>query len=161
MDEQKRPVRTLSKQQARQKIESYCAYQERSQKEVRNKLYDMGLYPADVEELISDLIQSNFLNEERFAMAYAGGKFRMKGWGRKKIKAGLKLKGVPDRLLNKALYSIDDDDYFRMLTELLQRKSALLTERESQKRTNKLVQHALARGFELDLIFEALKGNEL
>lgn len=161
MEEQKRPAKRLSKQQARPKIESYCAYQERSQKEVRNRLYDLGLPPPDVEELIADLIQGNFLNEERFAMAYAGGKFRMKGWGRKKIKAGLKLKGVPDRLLNKALYSIDDDDYFSALTDLLERKSALMSEKDEDKRRNKLIRHALARGFEMDLIFEALKGSEL
>src|SRR5690606_6510429 len=85
----------LTRLQARQKIERYCAYQERSQKEVRNKLYELGLKnSADVEELISELIQSNFINEERFARAYTLGKFRMKLWGRIKISQGLKQKGI-------------------------------------------------------------------
>ena len=161
MEEQKGPQNPISKQQARAKIESYCAYQERSQKEVRDKLYDMGLFSADVEETISDLIQTNFLNEERFALAYAGGKFRMKAWGRKKIKMGLKLKGVSEKLIHKALFSLDEDDYFKTLVQLLERKSARLSERDSQKKKNKLIQYALSRGYEMDLIFEALKSNEL
>ena len=73
---------------ARSKAEHYCAYQERSQQEVRDKLYEWGQYPDVVENIISGLITGNFLNEERFAKAYAIGKFRQKGWGRMKIKQG-------------------------------------------------------------------------
>src|SRR6195952_6162128 len=77
------------------KAEQYCAYQERAQQEVRNKLYDWGLYPKDVEQIISNLIENNFLNEERFARMYAKSKFNQKSWGRIKIKQGLKFKQVP------------------------------------------------------------------
>ena len=80
------------------KAEHYCAYQERSQQEVRDKLYEWGLWPDAVENIISELISNNFLNEERFAKAYAQGKFNQKGWGRIKIKQALKLKKVPDIL---------------------------------------------------------------
>ena len=76
----------FSQQQAKVKAESYCAYQERSQFEIRNKLYEWGLHQRDVEEIISELIEFNFLNEERFALAYSLGKFRIKGWGKIKIR---------------------------------------------------------------------------
>src|SRR5690606_17889250 len=104
------PLRTgrpaLTRKQAIEKMEHYCAYQERSQQEVRDKLYSLGLRSADIEEIIADLIQNNFLNEERFAAAYAQGKFRMKSWGKLKIKQGLKLKRVSDKLIVKALNQI-------------------------------------------------------
>src|ERR1700741_430415 len=67
------------------KAENYCAYQERSQQEVREKLYEWGVYPSVIERIVSKLIENNFLNEERFAIAYATGKLRQKGWGRNKI----------------------------------------------------------------------------
>src|ERR1700740_2175906 len=94
------------KKVAMAKAEHYCAYQERSQQEVRDKLYEWGLWPEAVEHIISQLICDNFLNEERFAKAYALGKFRQKGWGKIKIKQGLKLKKVPEVLIKKALLTI-------------------------------------------------------
>src|SRR5690606_22791562 len=84
--------KVYSYNEAKNKAEAYCAYQERSQQEVRDKLYHMNLHTSQVEELIAYLIENNFLNESRFANAYVSGKFRMKKWGRKKIKQGLKLK---------------------------------------------------------------------
>src|SRR5476651_694137 len=103
------------------KAEHYCAYQERSQQEVRDKLYEWGLYPKSVENIISQLISANFINEERFAKAYAKGKFNQKGWGKIKIKQGLKLKQVPDVLIKKALQTIDPDDYLKTLEKVLQK----------------------------------------
>ena len=84
-DYQKKRREPLDYKSAVQKAADYCAYQERSQQQVRDKLYDYGLHSDQVEEALSELIQQGFINEERFAIAYAGGKFRMKGWGRKKI----------------------------------------------------------------------------
>src|ERR1700761_2983059 len=95
------------------KAEHYCAYQERSQQEVRDKLYEWGLWTDAVENIISQLITAGFLNEERFAKAYSLGKFRQKAWGKGKIKQGLKLKKVPDVLIKKALLVIDADDYLQ------------------------------------------------
>src|ERR1700759_5714121 len=94
------------------KAEHYCAYQERSQQEVRDKLYEWGLYSQQVENIISRLIEGNYLNEERFAKEYARGKFNQKAWGRIKIKQGLKFKQVPDKLIKKALDTINLSDYY-------------------------------------------------
>lgn len=143
------------------KAEHFCAYQERSQQEVRDKLYEWGLWPAAVEQIISELIEGNFLNEDRFAKAYAKGKFSQKAWGRIKIKQGLKLKRVPDVLIKKALLTIDTDDYLTALTKVLEKKAAVLSEKNAVKRRYKLQQYAMGRGYEADLIADVLKNSDL
>jgi len=143
------------------KAEHYCAYQERSQQEVRDKLYEWGLYPNIIENVIVQLIAGNFLNEERFANAYARGKFNQKGWGKNKIKQGLKFKRVSDVLIKKALNIINGDDYLQILQQVLQKKARLLTEKDPYKRKYKLHQFALSRGYENDLISEVLKNSDL
>lgn len=143
------------------KAEHYCAYQERSQQEVRNKLYDWGLWTDAVENIISRLIEENFLNEERFAQAYTKGKFNQKGWGKIKIKQGLKFKNVSPVLIKKALLQIDAGEYIDKLTHILYKKAATLTEKDAYKRKYKLQQYALSRGFETDLTAEVLKNSEL
>lgn len=139
------------------KAEHFCAYQERAQQEVRDKLYDWGLWPDAVENIIVQLIAGNFLNEERFAKAYVQGKFKQKSWGRIKIKQGLKLKKIPDGLLKKALLTIDGNEYLDMLSKVLQKKAALLNEKDPYRRRYKLQQYAMSRGYESDLIADILK----
>lgn len=151
----------FSREQAKLKAESYCAYQERSQYEVRNKLYEWGLHQKDVEEIISELIDQNFLNEERFSRAYTLGKFRIKAWGKLKIKQGLKLKGVPDKLIVKSLNGIDMDDYLSKLEQLLEKKSRTITEKDPFKRRYLLSRYAAGKGYESELISELLISNKL
>ena len=151
----------IDEQMALEKAGHYCAYQERSQQEVRDKLYEWGLWPAAVENIIVKLIGDGFLNEERFAKAYAIGKFRQKAWGKIKIKQGLKLKKVPDVLIKKALISINYDDYFETLRTVIEKKAALLKETDAYKRRYKLHQYALSRGFESDLINDVLTASNL
>ncbi|WP_353127444.1 regulatory protein RecX [Parapedobacter pyrenivorans] len=153
--------KTLTPQQAKSKAEAYCAYQERSQQEVRDKLYSWGLHQAAVEQLIAELIGENYLNEERFAMAYTSGKFRMKGWGRHKIKQGLVQKQVSPPLVRIALASLDQREYRSKLHGLLQAKARLEKEKHPYKRKNKLLRYALGKGFESELILELLNDNEL
>jgi len=157
----KQETAILDKKQALAKAESFCVYQERSQKEVRYKLVEWGMRGDELEEILSELIVNNFLNEERFAKSYASGKFNIKKWGRVKIKQGLKLKGVPDKILQKALYSLDDDDYMQTLENLAIKKSNTLTESNPLKRKMKLTTYLQGRGFEIDLILLALKASNL
>ena len=98
-------------QQALPKIKQFCAYQERCHSEIKEKLYGYGLSLNDAEEIISKLVEENFLNEERFAIHFAGGKFRIKQWGRIKIKYELKKKNVSDYCIKKALAAINMSDY--------------------------------------------------
>jgi len=146
----------FSREQARIKAERYCAYQERSQHEVRSKLYEWGQYSRDAEEIISELIQGNFLNEERFAQAYAQGKFRIKGWGKIRIKQGLKLKKVPEPMILKVLKSIDPDDYREKLRSLLDKKSLTVHEKDPYKKRSILLRYAASKGYEQDIITDML-----
>ncbi|MGN6179446.1 MAG: regulatory protein RecX [Mucilaginibacter sp.] len=152
-----KPNKITDEKAALAKAERYCAYQERAQQEVRDKLYEWGLWPEAVENIIVQLIGSSFLNEERFSKAYVLGKFRQKGWGRIKIKQGLKLKKVPDVLIRKALQQIDGDDYEKALTSILNRKLKSIAEKDPFKRRYKLQQYAYSRGFETDIINDILK----
>jgi regulatory protein len=151
----------LDKRTALIKAESFCAYQERAQQEVRDKLYEWGLWHDEVEELISELISTNFLNEERFTQAYVSGKFNIKHWGKIKIKQGLKLKRIPDKMITKALNAIDYDDYLKTLRTLAEKKSKTIMEKDAFKKSYKLRTYLMGKGFENDVILSVLKDNDL
>src|SRR5687767_12131092 len=112
----------LTKEQALQKLRHYCAYQERCHVEAKEKLYSFGLRKQMVEESLAQLIEEDYLNEERFAIQFAGGKFRMKQWGRVKIKHALKQKQVSVYCINKALNELDSADYDKTLHKLAKQK---------------------------------------
>lgn len=150
----------ITPMQAKKRAESFCAYQERAQQEVRDKLYNWGLYQTDVENIISELITENFLSEERFAHAYVSGKFKIKQWGKVKIENGLRLKRIPPRLTQEALATIDFDEYMDTLQQVIKKKSRLLKESHPYKRKMKLAQYAASRGFESSLIFEILNNED-
>ena len=140
-------------QQALPKAKNYCAYQERCHSEVRDKLYGFGLNQQEVEQIISTLIEENCLNEERFAIMYAGGHFRTKHWGRVKIKYELKKKMVSPYCIKKALAAIDDAAYIKTLNRLAALKLQLLkSEKNVFIRKKKLQSHLLQKGFECDLV---------
>ncbi len=139
------------------KICNFCVYQERSQEEIRQKLATWNISGDEAEEIISELITENFLNEERFAKQYAGGKFRVKKWGRLKIRSELKRKSITDKCIQIALKEIDEEDYFLVLQALLFKKMhALKTEQNLFLRKSKAASYALQKGFESHLIREVL-----
>ena len=112
----------LTKEQALQKLRHYCGYQERCHAEVKEKLYSFSLRKQEAEESISQLIEEGCLNEERFAIAFASGKFRIKQWGKVKIKYELSQKKVSEYCIRKALAVIDDKDYSKTLQQLAAKK---------------------------------------
>lgn len=152
---------TLTYSAAKAKAENYCAFQERSQQEVRQKLYAWGLEYLEVENLLAELINEGFINEERFAIAYAGGRHRMKKWGKYKIRQGLKQKAVSEPLIRIALQSLDPEEYRENLLELLVKKAGTLSEKDPFKRKMKLQNYALGKGYEQSLTIELLNDNEL
>jgi regulatory protein len=146
-------TKNIGKESAFRKIKHYCAYQERSHAEVKTKLYGYGLYKTEVEELISQLIEENYLNEERFAIAFAGGKFRVKQWGKTKIKYELKLKQVSDYCIKKALKEIPDDDYEKTLQKLATEKlKTLQGEKNIFTKKSKLQNYLVGKGYEFDVV---------
>lgn len=155
MDKNKKKY--VSKDSAIKKLEHYCAYQDRCHKEVRQKLKDLGIYGDDLEDIIVHLIQEKFLDEERFAKSFAGGKFRIKQWGRVRILRELKMRNISAYCIKKAMLEIPDEDYINTLESILIKKNKLLRESNSFKRNGKLAQYAVGRGFESYLIWESLK----
>jgi regulatory protein len=147
-------TKQLSKEQALQKLRHYCSYQERCHAEVKEKLYSFGLFKQVVEECISQLIEENCLNEERFAIQFAGGKFRIKQWGRQKIKHALKLKRVSEYCIRKAIQEIDQEQYIKTLNKLAAQKWRSIKGQGITRfvKTQKTTVWLLQRGYESDLI---------
>ncbi|MFY0591591.1 regulatory protein RecX [Roseivirga sp.] len=141
---------------AKLKAADFCAYQERSQQEVRDKLYAYGLHEAEVEDIIVDLIVDGFINEERFAKAYAGGKFRVKGWGKRKIKQGLKQHRISEYCMNKGLAEIDSEEYYNTLLRHAEKKLPTVKGDSDYIIKGKLMQYLIGKGFEMDLIRDAV-----
>jgi regulatory protein len=142
----------LTKEQALQKLKHYCAYQERCHSEVKEKLYNLGVWKRDHDDIIATLIEENYLNEERFAIAFAGGKWRVKQWGRVKIKYELKQKQVNDYCIKKALQQIDEEEYLRTMNKLATGKYAALQNEQYLVRRKKTMNYLVAKGFEPALI---------
>ena len=138
------------------KAANFCAYQERTHKEVRNKLYELEVSGDESEAIITWLIENNYLNEERFARLFAGSKFRQKKWGRIKIRQELKMRGVSDHCLKAGMSEIDGDDYMVTLQEIIEKKSKDIKDSNKLIIKQKLVKFALSRGFENDLVFDVV-----
>lgn len=147
----------LTLQQAKPKIEYYCNYQERCQSEVKDKLYSFGLDTDDVNELLAHVVKSGLVNEERYAILFAGGKFRQKQWGRGRIKQELKFRKISDYSIKKALTEIDDDAYIKTLEMVAEKYYATLKDKLKYIKEQKLIKHLTQKGFEYDLIQDYLK----
>jgi len=144
--------------EAKVKLEALCAYQERCQFEIDQKLISWGFKSEDRNALIADLITNRFLDEERFASAYVSGKFRIKKWGRIKIKSHLAQKHISSYSIQKALKEIDGDEYYKTLIDLSKRKALdLKNEKESWTKKAKIMRYLQSKGYEGDLIRDAIE----
>jgi regulatory protein len=150
--------KSLSIQEIYQKITAWCAYQDRCHAEVRDKLYSYELKTDDINEIISKLIQESYLNEERFARSYAGGKFRIKKWGRKKILSGLKQKSVSPNCIKLGMQEIDEQDYELTMLMLIEKKNKELgKEKNDYIRNNKIAEYLIRKGYEPDMVWDIIK----
>jgi len=138
-------------------LENYCAYQERCHKEIEQKLYDIKMIPEAKEQIILHLIQHNFLNEERFAKAFVRGKFSIKNWGKQRIINELKFRNISTYNINTALKEIDDDQYLKTLQKLAEKKLPLIKESNAFKKSSKLVNYLISKGFEPNLVYPIVK----
>jgi regulatory protein len=142
----------LTKEQALQKLKHYCGYQERSHHEVQQKLWDLGVHKSEHDQIISTLIEEDYLNEERFAIQFVGGKFRMKDWGRKKIYYALKEKHVSEYNIKKAMKEIDEEVYKKTLRDLAEKKYETLKGDQYLVRKKKTMDYLMQKGYEPELI---------
>jgi regulatory protein len=156
-DQESRIKKRYSPTESLARIQRYCAYQERSHKEVKNKLFEYGLYSTQVDEIISQLITDGFLNEERFAKAYAGGKFRIKKWGRVKIKHELKALGLTKNCIQRGLNEIESADYSKTLKALIKKKASESKESNPFKKRDKIARFVIGKGYEAELVWEYVR----
>ncbi len=145
-------------EQAYSKIKHYCSYQERCHFEVKERLFAMFLPKKEVEILISRLIEENRLNEERFAILFAGGHFRQKKWGKAKIAYELRQKRVGETLIKTALKEIDGIDYMATLQKLAFSKWKSLKGNALRSREVKTIAYLLQKGYERPIIQEIITG---
>jgi len=148
------PKKTYTVDEAIIKLQKYCSYQDRCHQEVIQKLKEMQMIPKASEQIIIALIHGNFLNEERFAMAYVRGKFRIKKWGRRRLVAELKYRQISKFIINKALNQISEDNYKATFEALANRKAASITATSKVKKKKKLADYLLYRGWEPHLVYE-------
>ncbi|XRE43590.1 Regulatory protein RecX [Tenacibaculum discolor] len=144
-------------EEIKRKIEQYCVYQDRCHKEVEKKLKDYNLIPEAREHILLHLLEHNFLNEERFSKSFARGKFRIKKWGKDRIVRELKFRDISAYNIKSALKEIDEEEYIKTLYNLVEKKNASVSETNHFKRKKKIADYLLYRGFESNLIYEALK----
>lgn len=147
----------LSHKEAVTRLAKYCVYQERSQQQVRNKCYELGLYSDEVEEVIAELITEGFINEERFAQSYVRGKFRLKKWGRIKILAGLQQHQLSKYCIDKGMSEISEGEYLDTLNNLLEKKIASLPEENTYIIHQKVARYIINKGFEPELVWNRIK----
>lgn len=147
---------TWTFEEAEEKIAAFCAYQERCVWEVRRKLYEKGIAEAQIEKLIGFLLREKFIDEGRYARAFARGKFRLKKWGKNRIRMELKMRQVPEDLIRKGLLEIDPTEYYDTLLSETEKKWEKTKEPDLYKKRFKVVGYLMQRGFEQDLVQEAI-----
>ncbi|MBU2940930.1 RecX family transcriptional regulator [Lacinutrix sp. C3R15] len=149
-------LKTYSLEEAQKKLEYYCAYQERCHKEVVEKLKNMRMIPDAIDVIVVHLIQNNFLNEARFAKAFVLGKFRIKKWGKNKLKQALQQKEISRTIIDIALKEIAEEDYLETFNALAEKKVASIRESNIYKKKKKLADYLLYRGWESPLVYDAV-----
>jgi len=144
--------------QAWQKIRQYCGYRERCHFEVKEKLFGLGLVKKEVETLICRLLEEDYLNEERFAIQFAGGHFRIKKWGKMKIIYELRQKRVGENIIKRALKEIEEADYTASLQKLARVKWNSLKGEQGLTRQAKTRAYLLQKGYEAQAIQQVIAG---
>lgn len=141
---------------AQDRLERFCAFRERSPKEVRQKIAELGLKDDAADQLFDYLQEERFFNEERFAHAFAGGKFRGNHWGRVRIRMELQhTHGIRKALIEEALDALPEAEYRATLQGLLQKKRAQYSADDPNAR-QKTAASAIRAGFEPELVFDFL-----
>lgn len=139
-----------------EKLKKYCAYQDRCHQEVRMKLISLQVYGDEQEDIIIELINEGFLNEERFAKSYARGKFKMKKWGRNRIKMELQRREISDYCIRKGLEEIEEEEYHIVLKNILKKRLQGKSHLGETLAKDNAIKFAASKGFEQPLIYSIL-----
>lgn len=137
-------------------LKRYCAYRERCSREVRQKMVILGVSGEDASRIIGLLQQEGFINEERYAQLFAGGYFRQKNWGRNKIIAALRMKGIQEAAIRRGLQEIGPEQYRQALQKLAAKLWKQYSREPREKRKLATRAALIRKGFESDQIRKAL-----
>ncbi|MFZ0599699.1 MAG: regulatory protein RecX [Flavobacterium sp.] len=144
----------MTNKEALLKLEHFCAYQERCHSEVVNKLYSLKMTAEEIDAIVVQLIESNFLNETRFACSFARGKHRIKHWGRIRITNELKMRYISPFNITMALKEISDEEYEATFEQLSERCWNGIQEKNVLKKRKKFCDYMLRRGYESFLVYD-------
>jgi len=143
--------------QALERAKWLCAKQERCQSEIYKKLKEWGIEEENSEEIITQLIIENFIDEKRFAQLYSRSKFNQLKWGKIKISYELKQKGISEKYIHYGLQEIDNKVYIKTLQKEIEKKTKELKENNTFILKNKLIKYFYSKGYEPELTIELLK----
>lgn len=149
--------KTYSVEEAIKRMERYCIYQDRCHKEVEQKLYEMKMIPLVKEKIIMHLLENDYLNEERFAKAFVRGKFKIKKWGKEKLKLELKRRDIHINLIDSALKEISDLDYLETFNTIAAKKAESIITSNKQVKRKKIADYLFYRGWESRLVYEKIR----
>lgn len=141
-------------EEIRQKLVSYCVYQDRCHSEVEQKMREFLLIPEAKDDIFLYLIKENYLNEERFARSYIRGKFYIKHWGKNKIRQHLKQKGISEKLISKSMDEINEADYTKILRKIYDDYYSRQKELKDYQKRVKTTRYLLSRGYDYDDILK-------
>ena len=147
---------TITIEEAKVKIQEYCAVQDRCQYEVEQKLHAWGLIPMAIDEILMDLIASKFVDEDRFAKSFCRSKFNQKNWGRRKIQYELKLKKVSMINIAAGIAEIDEEEYLEKLRSLAKKKLDLVKDRSKWMKKSKTARYLIQKGYESKLVYQVI-----
>ena len=150
------PKNSWQPEQVKEKMMAYCAYQDRCVWEAKRKMSEKQVSTDVQQEVLGYLLEEKFIDEERFAKAFCRGKFNMKKWGRKRLSMELKMRGIPEDLIRKGLSEIDPYAYYDTLLAELEKRWEREKETDPKKKNYKVTQYLMSRGFEYDLIRDAI-----
>ena len=143
-----------------EKLNRFCAYQERCTADVLEKLYKLKIPKDDFDGYLEKLRTENFLNEERYVKAFISAHSKKK-WGKTKIRSALSGKRIGGDLIKKYLDQIEEGDYDEQIKVLLQKKWNSIRTGSPKEKKNKLIRFLLSKGFEMGKVMTALKEMEL
>lgn len=144
-------------EEAKEKLSTFCAYQERCIWETKRKLYEKGIKEPDCDDLITFLIEEKFIDEERFARSFSRGKFKLKKWGKGRIRQELKMRQIPESFIKAGLSEIDPYEYYDTLLSQVEKHWERIKEPETYKKRFKVIQYLFSKGYEMDLIKDAIE----
>ena len=149
-------MKPLSFDAALTRMAALCSVSEHCESEIREKLQRAGMTHDDIDRIVDHLYDEDFLNTSRYCRAFAHDKLLFAHWGRFKIQQALRMKGLPATDISEALDTLPEDDYRKILEDLLDQKARTLTDEDEYIRRGKLMRFAAGRGFTLDEINDAL-----